>query len=506
MMCRRPQGDLPRLAARAQKSLRARLFFANLAGASAVLTFLHLASGRDLAPDVPFWLTLVVGGLTFTVLVVAAYVAGHISYGRAFRWALEGREPTYVEKCEVLRQPWLQASRPVVIWLAAALIYGAYAAVAGADAMTLSRLVWSIVLGGITSCALAFLLVERSFRPLFAHVFRGTPPPRPATLGVRMRVLLTWVVGSGVPLAGFALDAVIGDQATPAAAITALAILCLCGGFLAAIATARSLAEPLDGVRDALARVRDGDLGTGLVVDDGGEVGEVQAGFNQMVEGLRERRRLRDLFGRHVGQEVATNALERGTGLGGQQADASVIFVDLVGSTAMAEVLPPDEVVATLNDFFSVVVGAIGTEGGWVNKFEGDGALCIFGVPSVQPDHPARALRAARTLHRALGELCEAHPGLEAGIGVSSGQVVAGNVGTEARYEYTVIGPAVNEAARLTDVAKGRTIKVLASADIVRRAGSEADSWQDVGSVALRGRRAPTAIYEPVVADRALRR
>ncbi len=233
-------------------------------------------------------------------------------------------------------------------------------------------------------------------------------------------------------------------------------MLCLLGGFLAAMATARSLAEPLDGVRDALARVRDGDLGAGLVVDDGGEVGEVQAGFNQMVEGLRERRRLRDLFGRHVGQQVATNALERGTGLGGQQADASVIFVDLVGSTAMAEVLPPDEVVETLNDFFGVVVRTIDGQGGWVNKFEGDGALCIFGVPGTQPDHPARVLRAARELHRAPRHAVRAHPGLEAGIGVSSGQVVAGNVGTEARYEYTVIGPAVNEAARLTDVAKGR--------------------------------------------------
>lgn len=278
-----------------------------------------------------------------------------------------------------------------------------------------------------------------------------------------------------------------------------MAILCLAGGFVAAMATARSLAEPLDGVRDALARVRDGDLGAGLVVDDGGEVGEVQAGFNSMVEGLRERQRLRDLFGRHVGQQVATNALEQGTGLGGQQADASAIFVDIVGSTTMAEVLPPDEVVATLNDFFGVVVHTIGGEGGWVNKFEGDGALCIFGAPGTQPDHPARALRAARELHLALGSLCESHPGLEAGIGVSAGQVVAGNVGTEARYEYTVIGPAVNEAARLTDVAKGRAVKVLASSDIVRRAGAEGQQWRDVGSVALRGRRAPTAIFEPVV-------
>jgi adenylate cyclase len=176
-----------------------------------------------------------------------------------------------------------------------------------------------------------------------------------------------------------------------------------------------------------------------------------------------------------------------------------VVFVDLVGSTAMAEVLPPDEVVDTLNDFFAVVVRAVDGQGGWVNKFEGDGALCIFGVPGTQPDHAARALRAARLLSSAVDVLAERHPGLEAGIGVSSGQVVAGNVGTEARYEYTVIGPAVNEASRLTEVAKGREVKVLASGDAVRRAGGEADRWHDVGTVALRGRQAPTVIYEPRV-------
>ncbi|MGH2476312.1 MAG: adenylate/guanylate cyclase domain-containing protein, partial [Candidatus Limnocylindrales bacterium] len=156
-------------------------------------------------------------------------------------------------------------------------------------------------------------------------------------------------------------------------------------------------------------------------------------------------------------------------------------------------------VVETLNDFFDVVVGTVDAEGGWVNKFEGDGALCIFGVPGTQPDHADRALRAARLLALGLLGLAERHPGLEAGIGVSSGRVVAGNVGTEARYEYTVIGPAVNEAARLTDIAKGRVVKVLASAESVRRAGAEASHWRDVGTVALRGRTTPTAMYEPLL-------
>jgi adenylate cyclase len=227
----------------------------------------------------------------------------------------------------------------------------------------------------------------------------------------------------------------------------------------------------------------------------------LQAGVNQMVRGLRERQRLADLFGRQVGTEVAALALEQGTGLVSEQRDASVLFVDLIGSTAMAEVLAPEAVVETLNQYFATVVAVVGAEGGWVNKFEGDGALCVFGAPATQPDHAARALGAARRLHEELQRLGARCPGVDAAIGVSSGTVVAGNVGTEARYEYTVIGRPVNEAARLTDLAKGRPGRVLASGETLARAGSEALQWADLGSVALRGQRTPTAVAEPARAS-----
>jgi adenylate cyclase len=226
--------------------------------------------------------------------------------------------------------------------------------------------------------------------------------------------------------------------------------------------------------------------------------GLLQSGFNQMVSGLRERAQLRDLFGRHVGVEVAQRALEEGSGLGGEQHSVSALFVDLVGSTALAEVLPPGEVVATLNAFFDTVVRVISVEGGWVNKFEGDGALCVFGAPGFQPDHCARALRAARRLDQSLRALANDYPGLSAGIGVSSGVVVAGNVGTEQRYEYTVIGRAVNEAARLTEIAKGRPSRVLAAGHSLAQAGPEASRWAALGTIAIRGSSQPLAIYEPV--------
>ncbi|HYD10148.1 MAG TPA: adenylate/guanylate cyclase domain-containing protein, partial [Acidimicrobiales bacterium] len=114
------------------------------------------------------------------------------------------------------------------------------------------------------------------------------------------------------------------------------------------------------------------------------------------------------------------------------------------------------------------------------------------------------ALRAARALHDELRRLSAAHPGVDAAIGVSSGTVVAGNVGTESRYEYTVIGRPVNEAARLTELAKDRASRVLASGDALARAGDEARWWADRGTVALRGRNEPTQIAEPAAPQPAI--
>ena len=125
--------------------------------------------------------------------------------------------------------------------------------------------------------------------------------------------------------------------------------------------------------------------------------------------------------------------------------------------------------------------------------------MCVFGAPADQPDHAARALRAARTLRRELVALAAVHTGLDAGIGVSSGEVVAGNIGTEERSEYTVVGDPVNEAARLTDEAKLRPGRVLASERTVAAASDEAGNWTAGERLVLRGRSTPTMTFEPRV-------
>jgi class 3 adenylate cyclase len=175
-----------------------------------------------------------------------------------------------------------------------------------------------------------------------------------------------------------------------------------------------------------------------------------------------------------------------------------VLFVDIVGSTAMAQHAPPERVVARLNRFFAVVVDVVGHHGGWVNKFEGDAALCIFGAPAPQEDSAGCALSAARELAERLRTDL---PGVQAGIGVSAGPAVAGWVGAEQRFEYTVIGDPVNEAARLCELAKRGDHKLLASSAVVSRAnGDEAGRWRLGESVVLRGRNAGTQVAVPATA------
>lgn len=148
-----------------------------------------------------------------------------------------------------------------------------------------------------------------------------------------------------------------------------------------------------------------------------------------------------------------------------------------------------------LNRFFAIVVDVIAAHGGWVNKFEGDAALCVFGAPTEQPDAAGRALAAGRMLGKRMRDEV---PELQAGVGISAGPAVAGNVGAERRLEYTVVGDPVNEAARLCELAKKHPHGVLASdAILVRASASEAAGWRLEEQMVLRGRTTPTQLAIP---------
>ncbi|MDQ2725315.1 MAG: HAMP domain-containing protein [Actinomycetota bacterium] len=416
------------------------------------------------------------------------------------RWLSQERPATPEEQLVVLRQPLRQALIALAFWAVAAVLFGSLESALGYSSQRVAAVVIGIILAGIASCSLSVLLVERLFRPLIAEALGGDLPSRPYGIGVAPRILLSWAFGSGVPLLGLLLTPVLAGKRSLASFAEPLALLCgagLLSGFTIIAGAARTIAEPLDDIRRALARVEAGDLDVAVAVNDASEVGQLQAGVNRMVAGLRQRRDLEDLFGRYVGRQVASGAIERGLELSGEKVDATALFVDLIGSTALAEALPPEQVVRALNVYFAAVIAAVSSEDGWVNKFEGDGALCIFGPPTGTTDHACRALRAAIAIRGAVDAATTENVDLAAAVGVSSGPVVAGNIGSRQRFEYTVIGDPVNEASRLTEMAKTHPSRVLASGATVSAAGAEGRRWSVVDTRVLRGRSRPTSVFAP---------
>ncbi len=141
--------------------------------------------------------------------------------------------------------------------------------------------------------------------------------------------------------------------------------------------------------------MREGDLDVSVPVTTGDELGDLAASFNQMVEGLAERERIRDAFGTYLDKEVAEYILSEGFTEEGVEVEVSVLFCDVRGFTEFASGATPKQVVAALNALFEVIVPIIARHGGHVDKFEGDGLLAVFGAPEPFPDHADRALRAA---------------------------------------------------------------------------------------------------------------
>jgi adenylate cyclase len=483
---------------------------ADIIGALFVLGFLRYGlppQDRIQLQDLPT-LNLAIFAGSLVILFLVGVVVNLKLLMPVFRWQrrdnmLAETDPAATElaRSRALRMPYYRTLSTVVYWCIGGVVF----VVASWSVARFAAPVVTVAtaLGAAATAIIGYLQSERVLRPVAVAALRSGVPENVKAPGVILRQILTWMLSTAVPLLAIVL-AVVADKVSllhtaPESLFNPILLLALTAlgvGFISTLLVAMSIADPLRQLRWALSEVQRGNYNAHMQIYDASELGLLQAGFNDMVRDLSERQRLRDLFGRYVGEDVARRALERGTELGGQERDVAVLFVDLVGSTQLAATRPPAEVVHLLNEFFRVVVDTVARHGGFVNKFQGDAALAIFGAPIEHPDASGGALAAARELH---DELLPVIGVAEFGIGVSSGRAIAGHIGAQARFEYTVIGDPVNEAARLTELAKLEAGHVLASAISVSGAlDAEALCW-DVGEVVeLRGRSAPTQLARPL--------
>lgn len=258
-----------------------------------------------------------------------------------------------------------------------------------------------------------------------------------------------------------------------------------------------AITAPVRRMQTQLARVRQGDFTARTPVTSSDELGELTQDVNLMTRGLAEREEMREAFGTYMDKAVVELILSGEFPPEGVEVEASILFCDVRGFTSYAETASAPEVIATLNEMFSVIVPIVEHYGGHVDKFLGDGLLAVFGTPREYADHADRAVAAACEIGAVdvFGE-----SGLTVGVGVNSGTVVAGPLGGAGRLNFSVIGDAVNTAARV-EAATRRTGDDVLITEATRALLTEERELRPRGGIELKGKAEPVELYAPVVRE-----
>ena len=294
-----------------------------------------------------------------------------------------------------------------------------------------------------------------------------------------------------------------------------LAVLLQAGSLLAAVAVllllvalavgwlmARRLSGPIVTLEAAAGLVAGGDLTVQVPVDSRDEIGRLAAQFNRMIIGLRERDRIKSTFKKYLAPDVVDYLLAHpeAQNPGGERHELTVMFSDIAHFTTFAETRRAEEVVQVLNTCLSEMSGAIVDSGGTLDKFIGDNVMAIFGAPIPRPDHALRACRAALGQIRALQALSPNWetgnwPHIDVRIGINTGEMIVGTIGGGQGQDYTVIGDAVNLAARLESANKLYGTRILCSEAVWVHAGAQVEG-REVDLLVVQGKVLPVRVYE----------
>ncbi|HWP65818.1 MAG TPA: adenylate/guanylate cyclase domain-containing protein [Candidatus Limnocylindria bacterium] len=444
---------------------------ANVLGAAAVyLYFTYLDPVSGIAPD-PIAFLVVVGGFALASWRISEQLFGPAVdwYERLRRGADAQAVPVGVRR-RALNAPLISAALTLGTWTLAGIFFALRQRWRSPELPVANeiRLFLGIVLvGGVTTAAMTFLISEFTWRRRIPAFFPYGELDREGVLRLPIVVRLgaTFMLTALVPLVVLlALVTGVGERMS---GLLPVDLQPLWGRFVwahvyvvlvnagaatvMALLVARFINRPIQALRLAMTRVEAGDFAVRVPVRSLDELGELNQHFNSMVAELERGVRSRELFGRYVSPEVAQAALERNVELESQVVLATAMFVDLRGFTELSRRLPPEQIVEMLGDYYAVVEAECEREQGTITQFLGDGVVVVFGGPLLPaPDHAVRAVRAAVAVQRVLRERRrpDGEP-LEAGIGLCTGYMIAGNVRGRSRVIYTIVGDAVNQAARL---------------------------------------------------------
>ncbi len=282
--------------------------------------------------------------------------------------------------------------------------------------------------------------------------------------------------------------------------IAVLTILITLAGILLSFALSMYFSRPIRQLGDGTRALANGKLAHRVLIQRNDEFGDLAEDFNKMAAELELKEKIKDSFGRYVTPEILEMIMANPDSrwMKGSEVEASVVFVDIRGFTALSEEREPEQLVGLLNDYFTLVTEVIVRNGGHLNKFVGDEAMAVFGAPAPNRLHADAALKTAVEIQQEMAcfvpKMGVWDKRVQVGIGINSGGMIAGNLGSEIRMEYTVIGDNVNVASRLTSLAKGGQILLSGNTfDLLEK--RSAFDIREKGKVSVKGRKTEIAIY-----------
>jgi len=273
-------------------------------------------------------------------------------------------------------------------------------------------------------------------------------------------------------------------------------------GLVVAWSAARSLGRPIDMLAGVAHAVEEGDLTKTAHLKGRDDFARLGSALDNMIKGLRERDRVKDVFGRYIAKQAAERLLSGPLDLAGEAKRVTIVFSDIRGFTTMAETMTPEQVVAFLNAYFSEMVDAVLEQEGMLDKFLGDGLMAVFGSFGDQPDHARRAvlasLRMKALLAKINGERVSAGKApIAIGIGIHTDEVIVGSIGSKQRLEFTHIGDGVNIASRVQGLNKEYQTTILITGATRDELADEFETVP-VAEVTLRGKTRSMPIYEVI--------
>jgi adenylate cyclase len=308
-------------------------------------------------------------------------------------------------------------------------------------------------------------------------------------------------VGQGLAILQRSLNAALAPYLRLRALMLTLFGIGLAISIVGALVIAQGLSRPIEQLVKTARRIEAGDYSKGVEIKRSDEIGTLGKSFNSMVEGLAERDKVQSLLGKVVSREVADELLNKGIVLGGEEREVSVLFSDIRDFTSLCERHEPNEILDLLNRYLTHMSTSIERHGGVVDKYIGDAIMALFGAPVSHPESPQKAVHCALDMLSALKLLNEelAKEGIQPlaiGIGINTGKVVAGNMGSANRLNYTVIGDGVNLASRIEGLTKQYGVEIIVSQST--RDLCPDIHFRELDLVQVKGKTEPVAIFEPL--------